>query len=76
MQGDLVKLIGKPPSGSLPAQAGQAVLKRLLDRLRLGLAREFRQRFQVQLRVGGSVRKSEVLKFAPGVELISGSKPR
>ena len=29
----------------------------------------------VQLRVGGSVRKSEVLKFAPGVELISGSKP-
>ena len=29
----------------------------------------------VQLRVGGRVRKSDVLKFAPGVELISGSNP-
>src|SRR2546423_5264195 len=29
----------------------------------------------IQLRVGGRVRKSDVLKFAPGVELISGSKP-
>jgi hypothetical protein len=28
-----------------------------------------------QERVGGRVRKSEVLKFAPGVELISGSNP-